>query len=112
VPAAPSSPTLSLVDESEGVLLHLPPQMEYDNFAHPSLAADKRRILPEQRKYAESNYSGAFRLSGGAGTGKTVVAIHRARRLARENPSARIILTTFNATLAQGLRAGKAHILP
>ena len=36
---APSSPTLSLVDESEGVLLHLPPQMEYDDFAHPSLAA-------------------------------------------------------------------------
>jgi superfamily I DNA and RNA helicase len=58
-------------------------------------------------------YSGAFRLSGGAGgTGKTVVAIHRARRLTRENPSARIILTTFNATLAQGLRAGKAYVLP
>jgi superfamily I DNA/RNA helicase len=68
-------------------------------------AAWRTFLHPEQRRYAESNYSGAFRLSGGAGTGKTVVAIHRARRLARENPSARIILTTFNATLAQGLRA-------
>ena len=34
----------------------------------------------------ESDTSGAFRLSGGAGTGKTVVAIHRARRLARVQP--------------------------
>lgn len=69
-------------------------------------------LHPEQRRYAESNYSGAFRLSGGAGTGKTVVAIHRARRLTRDNPDARIILTTFNATLAQGLRADLALLDP
>jgi superfamily I DNA/RNA helicase len=62
-------------------------------------------LHPEQRKYVESDFSGPFRLSGGAGTGKTVVAIHRARRLARADPNARIILTTFNATLAQGLKA-------
>ncbi|KRQ24206.1 DNA helicase UvrD [Mycobacteroides sp. H001] len=68
-------------------------------------AAWRTFLHPEQRKYVESNTSGAFRLSGGAGTGKTVVIIHRARRLARDNPDARIILTTFNATLAQGLKA-------
>ncbi|MGQ9351428.1 3'-5' exonuclease [Mycolicibacterium gilvum] len=68
-------------------------------------AAWRTFLHPEQRKYAESDFSGAFRLSGGAGTGKTVVAIHRARRLARVNPDARIVLTTFNATLAQGLKA-------
>ena len=62
-------------------------------------------LHPEQRKYVDTDFSGAFRLSGGAGTGKTVVAIHRARRLARANPEARIILTTYNATLAQGLKA-------
>lgn len=69
-------------------------------------------LHPEQRRYVESNYSGAFRLSGGAGTGKTVVAIHRARRLARDNPNARIILTTFNATLAQGLRSDLVALDP
>jgi superfamily I DNA/RNA helicase len=69
-------------------------------------------LHPEQRRYVESNYNGAFRLSGGAGTGKTVVAIHRARRLARDNPEARITLTTFNATLAQGLRADLAVLEP
>lgn len=69
-------------------------------------------LHPEQRKYVEQNFNGPFRLSGGAGTGKTVVAIHRARRLARDNPDARIILTTFNATLAQGLRADLAVLDP
>lgn len=68
-------------------------------------AAWRTFLHPEQRKYVESDFSGAFRLSGGAGTGKTVVAIHRARRLARANPDARIVLTTFNSTLAQGLKA-------
>ncbi|MFV8275179.1 DNA helicase UvrD [Mycobacteroides abscessus] len=62
-------------------------------------------LHPEQRKYVDTNYGGAFRLSGGAGTGKTVVAIHRARRLARDNPQARIVLTTYNRTLADGLKA-------
>lgn len=67
-------------------------------------AAWRTFLHPEQRKYVDADFSGAFRLSGGAGTGKTVVAIHRARRLARDNPDARIVLTTFNATLAQGLK--------
>lgn len=67
-------------------------------------AAWRTFLHPEQRKYVISDFSGAFRLSGGAGTGKTVVAIHRARRLARDNPDARIVLTTFNSTLAQGLK--------
>lgn len=41
------------------------------------------RVLlhPEQRKYATRSYAGPFRLSGGAGTGKTVVLLHRARML-------------------------------
>lgn len=60
-------------------------------------------LHPEQRKYAERSWNGPFRLSGGAGTGKTVVLLHRARKLARENPDARIILTTFNKTLADAL---------
>ncbi|MBU4615247.1 UvrD-helicase domain-containing protein [Rhodococcus sp. GG48] len=62
-------------------------------------------LHPEQRTYAEKNYNGAFRLSGGAGTGKTVVAIHRARNLAHTNPDARIALTTYNKALAQSLKS-------
>lgn len=61
-------------------------------------------LHPEQRRYVEQSTSGPFRLSGGAGTGKTVVLLHRARRLARANPDARIVLTTFTKTLAEQLR--------
>lgn len=70
-----------------------------------SFAAWRTFLHPEQRAYAEKDFNGPFRLSGGAGTGKTVVAIHRARNLARRDPSARIILTTYNKTLAQALQA-------
>lgn len=61
-------------------------------------------LHPEQRSYVDKDYSGAFRLSGGAGTGKTVVLLHRARRLALENPQARVVLTTFTRALADNLR--------
>lgn len=61
-------------------------------------------LHPEQRKYADRSYSGPFRLSGGAGTGKTVVLLHRARMLARRSPNARVVLTTFTTNLADQLR--------
>lgn len=61
-------------------------------------------LHPEQRAYVDKDYSGSFRLSGGAGTGKTVVLLHRARRLALADPSARVILTTFTRALAENLR--------
>ena len=62
-------------------------------------------LHPEQRRYATTSYSGPFRLSGGAGTGKTVVLLHRARHLARRNPHARILLTTFTKNLAEAMRS-------
>lgn len=45
-----------------------------------------------------------FRVSGSAGTGKTIVALHRAVHLARANPDARVLLTTFSDTLANAIR--------
>src|SRR5207247_8131052 len=41
---------------------------------------------------------------GSAGTGKTIVALHRAVYLARKNPDARVLLATFSETLANALR--------
>jgi superfamily I DNA/RNA helicase len=60
-------------------------------------------LHPEQRKYATKTYNGPFRLSGGAGTGKTVVLLHRARTLARRSPATRVILTTYTKNLADQL---------
>lgn len=62
-------------------------------------------LHPQQREYAERSRKGSFRLSGGAGTGKTVVAIHRARNLARADPRARVLLTTYTRNLADDLAA-------
>ena len=69
-------------------------------------------LHPEQRKYVEKDFSGPFRLSGGAGTGKTVVLVHRARDLARRDPKARIVLTTFTTNLADALRDNLSQLDP
>ncbi|MCD6475224.1 MAG: UvrD-helicase domain-containing protein, partial [Anaerolineaceae bacterium] len=61
-------------------------------------------LHPEQRQLVEKDYTGPARVSGSAGTGKTVVALHRAVFLARTNPDARVLLTTFSDTLANALK--------
>ena len=60
-------------------------------------------LHPEQRQWVERDYTGPARVSGSAGTGKTIVALHRAAHLARTNPEARVLLTTFSDTLANAL---------
>lgn len=67
-------------------------------------------LHPEQRVYSERRYNGSFRLSGGAGTGKTVVLVHRARMLANANPQSRSVLTTYTTTLAQSLDINLAKL--
>jgi superfamily I DNA/RNA helicase len=67
-------------------------------------------LHPEQRVYSERRYSGSFRLSGGAGTGKTVVLLHRARMLATAEPASRIVLTTYTTTLADSLESGLSKL--
>lgn len=67
-------------------------------------------LHPAQRAIAEKPvYSGPFRLTGGAGTGKTVVAIHRARFLARQlissgDVTGRILVATYTNSLATNLQ--------
>jgi superfamily I DNA/RNA helicase len=61
-------------------------------------------LHPAQRALVERRFGGPARIAGSAGTGKTVVALHRAAHLAHANPEARILLTTFSEPLANGLR--------
>jgi mRNA-degrading endonuclease RelE of RelBE toxin-antitoxin system len=60
-------------------------------------------LHPAQRQLVERDFSGPARVAGSAGTGKTVVALHRAAHLARHNRQARVLLTTFSNTLAKAL---------
>jgi mRNA-degrading endonuclease RelE of RelBE toxin-antitoxin system len=61
-------------------------------------------LHPAQREAVEKDYGGPARVAGSAGTGKTVVALHRAVFLARADPEARVLLTTFSVPLANALR--------
>ena len=67
-------------------------------------------LHPAQQQMVERDYSGPVRVSGSAGTGKTIVALHRAVFLARHNTGARVLLTTFSDTLANALHAKLRHL--
>ena len=82
---------MSNVEELERALAY--PWEKWTVFLHPS-----------QRSLVERNYSGPTRISGSAGTGKTIVGLHRAVFLARQHPTARLLLTTFSPALANALR--------
>jgi mRNA-degrading endonuclease RelE of RelBE toxin-antitoxin system len=108
-----------------------PPPEETDPFEHPD-AKRRFRVMhnaeelqqaldfpwekwtvflhPEQRHLVDRTYNGPARVAGSAGTGKTVVALHRAAHLARTYPDARVLLTTFSDILANALQA-KLHRL-
>jgi hypothetical protein len=68
-------------------------------------------LHPEQRQLVERDYSGPARVSGSAGTGKTVVALHRAAYLARTHPESRVLLATFSEALAGSLRIKLLRLL-
>jgi mRNA-degrading endonuclease RelE of RelBE toxin-antitoxin system len=79
------------VDELERALEY--PWEKWTVFLHPS-----------QRSLVERDCTGPTRVSGSAGTGKTIVALHRAVYLARRHPQAEILLTTFSPALANALK--------
>ena len=68
---------------------------------------EKWRIFlhPTQRRIVNRDYSGPARVLGGAGTGKTVVAMHRAKRLAGElEQGKKVLFTTFTRNLADDIK--------
>ena len=103
-----------------------PVPIEADPFSHPD-AQRRFRVLtnieeleraldypwdkwavflhPTQRRLVERTYNGPARISGSAGTGKTIVALHRAVTVARNNAGSRVLVTTFTKALANALRA-------
>lgn len=67
---------------------------------------EKWRVFlhPTQRKLVEAKFAGPARVLGGAGTGKTVVAMHRARYLAAHaGEREKILFTTFTKNLAEDI---------
>lgn len=67
---------------------------------------EKWRVFlhPDQRQIVEANYNGPARILGGAGTGKTVIIVHRAKELASKCiGDERVLVTTFSNTLAEDI---------
>jgi AAA domain/UvrD-like helicase C-terminal domain len=87
--------------------------------AHP-FAAWRTFLHPSQHAIAyQRSYAGPAQVTGSAGTGKTVTALHRAAYLSQQLASARrgpkdgppILLTTFTTSLADALQAQLALLI-
>lgn len=81
---------------------------ELEQMLDAPLAQWRVFLHPSQARLVRRNFAGPARVLGGAGTGKTVVAMHRIRHLAREvfsAPGDRLLFTTFTRNLADNIRA-------
>ncbi len=122
LPSEAAEALLSYV--ANGVLPPPPVPASADPFAHPDAmrrirvvenAAELEVALeypwekwtvflhPSQRALVDADFDGPARVVGSAGTGKTVVALHRAVRFAQADASARVLLATFSRPLAATL---------
>ena len=122
----PAEAAENLLNLAAGGVIPTPtPKTDVDPFLHPdaqrrfqvidkdaknleralNVPWDKWAIFlhPSQQEIVDMDYSGPARVTGGAGTGKTVVALHRAARLASKE-GARVLLTTYSRTLAARLQ--------
>ena len=62
-------------------------------------------LHPDQEPLVRRHYAGGeARIRGAAGTGKTVVALHRAAKLGRRYAGDKVLFTTFSRSLTQHLR--------
>lgn len=78
---------------------------ELEGILNEPLALWRVYLHPSQRKLVRANFNGPARVLGGAGTGKTVVAMHRARHLASEcGDNERILFTTFTKSLINDIK--------
>lgn len=60
-------------------------------------------LHPSQRLLVEKSYSGSLKVTGGGGTGKTVAAIHRLKKLTEKGPMKSVLYTTFTRTLIKNI---------
>jgi mRNA-degrading endonuclease RelE of RelBE toxin-antitoxin system len=75
---------------------------EFEKALEGSLEEWMLFLHPSQKQIIEANYNGPARVKGAAGTGKTVLAIHRARYIAKnlDNPLDKVLFLSYNRQLA------------
>ena len=88
-------------DDSRGRFVVVEDELELEAMLNAPLERWRVFLHPSQRRLVERQWNGPTRVLGAAGTGKTVVAMHRARWLARNLPGrGRILFITFTKNLA------------
>ncbi len=101
-----SDVTAAVARSTERVVLVSGPDELMEVFSYP-FALWRIYLHPTQHRMAHGAFSGPARVTGGPGTGKTVVALHRAHHLAESSPADRsVLVTTFTKTLAGSLEDG------
>ncbi|ODR08088.1 DNA helicase [Mycolicibacillus koreensis] len=103
-PVDPEDLDAAILRSRDRVVLVEGPDELMDVFAYP-FATWRVYLHPTQRAVVEAGYGGPARVTGGPGTGKTVVALHRAHRLAQRGEG-KVLVTTFTSTLAESLQDG------
>ena len=78
-----------------------------DEPSRPPIECEEWMLFPsrEQEILVRRYFSGAARVRGAAGTGKTVIALHRAAVLGNRYPHERVLVTTFSRSLCNHMRA-------
>ncbi|WP_326611125.1 AAA family ATPase [Streptomyces scopuliridis] len=112
---APLEPTETLAtviaNTSSRITLVTGPDELADILEKP-FAAWRVFLHPSQRRVAyRVSYGGPVQVTGGPGTGKTVVALHRVKHLLSRSPGSRVLLTTYTTALAATLRHNLALLL-
>jgi AAA domain/UvrD-like helicase C-terminal domain len=103
-PVDPEDIDAAILRSSDRVVLVSGPDELMDVFAYP-FATWRVYLHPTQRAVADATYKGPARVTGGPGTGKTVVALHRAHMLAKRGEG-KVLVTTFTSTLSETLQTG------
>jgi superfamily I DNA/RNA helicase len=109
-----------LIDTEESRQTIFTPQSieELRRFFDGELEGWRVWLHPEQRKLAYKDYNGPAMVRGGAGTGKTVVAMHRAKCIADQlaadprSKGQRVLITTFTTTLAKDIESNLKTLCP
>ncbi len=105
-------------DESRQRIFIPESEEELRRFFEGNLEGWRVFLHRDQRRLAYRDYNGPAMVRGGAGTGKTVVAMHRAKFLAdriKEDPNQkdkRVLLTTFTTSLAHDIKANLETLCP
>ncbi len=106
-------------DESRQEIFLPEDERELRRFLDGNLEGWRVFLHPEQRRIAyHAGYHGPVLVRGGAGTGKTVVAMHRAKHLADgiaahpHRKGEKILFTTFTATLARDVKVNLKKLCP